>query len=77
MEKALPILAAMGDRAGEYIDWYLSGTDKQFQSNARSCQYELMILNDVSTLLKGNELAKEYEALLNDKFMQFRMRLGR
>ena len=77
MEKALPILAAMGDRAGEYLDWYLSGTDKQFQSNARSCQYELMILNDVSTLLKGNELAKEYEALLNDKFMQFRMRLGR
>ena len=77
MDKALPILTDMGDRAGEYLDWYLSGTDKQLRSNVNSCQWELMVLNDVATLLKDNELAKKYQMMLDEKFAQLRVRLGR
>ena len=73
----MPILTDMGDRAGEYLDWYLSGTDKQLRSNVNSCQWELMVLNDVATLLKDNELAKKYQMMLDEKFAQLRVRLGR
>jgi hypothetical protein len=67
----------MGDRAGEYLDWYLSGTDKQLRSNVNNCQWELMVLSDVATLLQGNEQAKKYQAMLDEKFAQLRVRLGR
>ena len=77
MDKALPILMAMGDRAGEYLGWYLSGTDKQLRSNVNNCQWELMVLSDVATLLQGNEQAKKYQTMLDEKFAQLRVRLGR
>ena len=77
LQKALPILTAMGDRAGEYLDWYLSGTDKQLSTNVNNCQWELMVLNEVADLLKGNDLSKKYQAMLTEKFASLRMRLGR
>ena len=67
----------MGDRAGEYLDWYLSGTDKQLSTNVNNCQWELMVLNEVADLLKGNDLSKKYQAMLTEKFASLRMRLGR
>ena len=76
-EKAQPILTAMGDRAGEYLDWYLSGTDKQLRGNVNSCYYELNILNTVASLLDDKELSNKYKAMLDDKFTLMRMRVGR
>ena len=76
-EKAQPILTAIGDRAGEYLDWYLSGTDKQLRGNVNSCYYELNILNTVASLLDDKELSNKYKAMLDDKFTLMRMRVGR
>ena len=77
LQKALPILTAMGDRAGEYLDWYLSASDKELRANVNNCQWELMILNEVAELLGNNPHSDKYQAMLDEKFSLLRMRLGR
>ena len=77
LQKALPILTAMGDRAGEYLDWYLSASDRELRANVNNCQWELMILNEVAELLGNNPHSDKYQAMLDEKFSLLRMRLGR
>jgi hypothetical protein len=76
-EKATPILVALGDRAGEYAEWYLSGTDSQLRGNVNNCYLELSILNEVDEHLEDKDLANHYQAMLDDKFTRLRLRMGR
>ena len=75
-EKAAAILAPLGDRACDYIDWYMSGNDKNFKSHLSSIQYyEFPILQEVVSLLDGTELEETYRAKLEEKYISLRTRL--
>ncbi|MBQ8362213.1 MAG: DUF2723 domain-containing protein [Bacteroidaceae bacterium] len=75
-EKATGILKQLGDKANEYIDWYLSLDQKQLQAKISDCQWNFSILNTVATLLGNSEEGLAYQQSLDEKFARLRGRLN-
>ena len=71
-EKALPILKQVGDKADQYLDWYLS-MGKKVNNHISDCQWQFSILNSVATLLGDTKEGEAYQLALDEKFNRLRM----
>ncbi len=75
-EKAKAILTQIGDKANEYLEWYLSLNEKQLQAKLNDCQWNFSILNTVATLLEKSEEGLAYQHSLDEKFARLRSRIN-
>ena len=81
IEKGEKIFGQLSTKAVEYLTWYLSLDGKRFNSNARDCQYQLMILEDAIRALhvgrEDSEMAAHYANSFQELYSLFRTKLGR